>query len=230
MIKIKEHEALFIFSLTGLGYLCTYIFQWGQFHYYSIPRSFIEINLNTIVDSLVFILILLMLSSFHLEFIKKNNYLKGAKNFLITKARSYNLIFQFTLVFAICALAFIAMISDYNPYYFLMMLFLLMMYLLLKNYQYLFAVSYVSFILLSVFVIGYSTADNESDYLVMTDQSLKKSYVVLHVQGGKAIVAEMNLKKNLIYPDYQLIKFETNKLNEHKLKLEKLEGLEVQRL
>lgn len=84
MNKIKEHEALLIFLLSALGYLCTYFFQWGKFYYYSIPRSFIEINSNTIVSSLAFIIVLLIFSSFYVGFIKKNANLIKTKNFLIS--------------------------------------------------------------------------------------------------------------------------------------------------
>jgi len=97
----------------------------------------------------------------------------------------------------------------------------------LKNYEFLLLTSYISFILLGVFVTGYSISENESAYLIMKDQSTNQSYVVLNMQGGKAIVAKVDLKKNMIHPEYQLVKFETDKLNEHTLNLEKIEHLEV---
>ena len=173
---------------------------------------------------------LIILSAFYLGFIKKNTHLKGIKDSLLVKVKTYNHSVQFLLVFAIIFLAFLAIKSDYNPHYFLIMLISLMIYFLLKNYESLLAISYIAFILLSVFVIGYSIADNESTYQVMKNQSTNQSYVVLNIQGGKAIVAEVDLKKNTIYPEYQLIKFETDKLNEHTLNLKKIENLRVEDL
>lgn len=229
MKKIKDHEALFIFSLTGLGYLCTYIFQWGKFHYYSIPKSFIEINSNTLLSSLVFMLILLMLSSLHVGFIKKNTYLKSAKNILFIKASPYNRFIQFLLVCMMVILGFMGTLSDHYPYYLIGMILLLVLYFLLKNYQSLFFISYIGFILCGVFTTGYSIAENETTYLVIDDPSKEKSYVVLNIQNGKAIIAEMSEEENLIYPNYQLLKIEADKLNEHVLNQKELKDLQIKK-
>jgi len=225
--KIKNHEALFIFSLTALGYLCTYIFQWGKFYYYSIPRSFIEINSNIIVGSLVFILILIILATFYLGFIKKIMEYNSMKKSLTINVKKHNFFIQFLLVLGQIMFTVLAISSNYNPNYILMMLILFMMYFTLKNYEYLLITTYIAFILLGVFVIGYSISENTTNYLIMKNQSNNQSYVVLNIHSGKAIVAEVDLKRNTISPEYQLIKFETNKLNEHILNLKEIKHLKV---
>lgn len=146
---------------------------------------------------------------------------------LIVTVKKYNFTIQFLLVLGQVILFSLAINSNYNPNYFFMMLVLLMLYFILKNYEFLLLTSYIAFILLGVFVTGYSISENESAYLIMKDQSTNQSYVVLNMQGGKAIVAKVDLKKNMIHPEYQLVKFETDKLNEHTLNLEKIEHLEV---
>lgn len=227
--KIKNHEALFIFSLTALGYLCTYIFQWGKFHYYSIPRSFIEINSNTIVSSLVFIFILLILFMFYIGFLKKIMDYLSMKESLITNIKKHNFLIQFFLVLGQIILIILSKNSNYNPIFFSMMLVLFMIYFTLKNYEYLLMIAYIAFILLGVFIIGYLISENESSYLIIKKQSTYQSYVVLDIQGGKALVAKVDLENNMIFPEYQLIKLETNKLNEHKLSLKEIKNLDVKK-
>lgn len=153
--------------------------------------------------------------------------LKKMKKSTMFSKKKYNFFIQFLLVFGQVIFAILAIKSNYNPSYLLMMLVLLLLYLILKSYDSLLIPTYIAFTLLGVFVIGYSFAENESTYLVMKDQSTNQSYVVLDTQGGKAIVAKVDLKKNIIYPEYQLVKFETDKLNEHTLNLKKIENLEV---
>lgn len=225
--KIKNHEALFIFLLTASGYLCTYLFQWGKFHYYSIPRSFIEINSNTIVSTLVFIFILTILTAFYLSFTKKYMNLKDKKKSLILNKKKYHFTIQFLLIGGIVIFVVLGINLNYNPSYFLMALVLWMLFIILKHYDFLFIPTYVAFTILGIFAIGYLFSENESTYLIMKDQSTNQSYVVLDAQGGKAIVAKVDLKKNAIHPEYQLVKFETDKLNEHTLNLEKIENLEI---
>lgn len=72
-----------------------------------------------------------------------------------------------------------------------------MLYFLLKNYESLFILSYISFILLLVFFIGYIVSEKESSYLILYDDATQNSYAVLHSYDGKAIIAEMNLKKKV---------------------------------
>lgn len=146
---------------------------------------------------------------------------------IVMNMKKYNFSIQFLLVLGQVMFIILAINSNYNPNYFLMMLVLFMMYFTLKNYESLLITTYIAFILLGVFVIGYSISENESTYLIMKNQSNNQSYVVLNIHGGKAIVARVDLKKNTISPEYQLIKFESDKLNEHMLNLKKIENLKV---
>ncbi len=69
--KITEHEALTVFFLSSLSYLIVYFFQWGKFYYYSIPISFIEINSNSLLSSLVILSVISILVLFYLELLKE---------------------------------------------------------------------------------------------------------------------------------------------------------------
>lgn len=220
---------MFIFLLTASGYLCTYLFQWGKFHYYSIPKSFIEINSNTIVSTLVFIFILTILTAFYLSFTEKIMNLKDKKKSLRVNKEKYSFTIQFFLIGGLVIFVGLGINLNYNPNYFLMALVLWMLFVIFNSYDFLFTPTLVAFIILGVFTIGYSISENESTFLIMKDQSTNQSYVVLNMQGGKAIVAEVDLKKNMIHPEYQLVKFETDKLNEHTLNLEKIENLKVKK-
>ena len=175
----------------------------------------------------MFIMILVILSTIYLGFIKKNQKLKNIKNSLYDKVKVYDHFVQLILILATVIFSFLGMQSGYNPHYFLLAIISLMIYLLLKKYESLLAICFVAFILFTVFDIGYSIAESESTYIVMKDNSTNQSYVVLNVQGARAIVAKVDLKRSTVYPEYQLIKFETDKLNEHPLNLKVIENLKI---
>jgi len=224
--KITEHEALTVFFLSSLSYLIVYFFQWGKFYYYSIPISFIEINSNSLLSSLVILSVISILVLFYLELLKeiilvplKSRLTPNIIHELKKKIRVYSFLYIIIVAFLF--------------EYFDLFIVVLISFLLLTVYFYLAEKKQIAFVTLIIFIlslfftIGFLFEKFQTNKLVIKDLSSNTNYVVLHLDNSKALISKIDLKTKAFSSQFQLIKIDSDKLNKFTLELKKINGLTI---
>ncbi|MEH7525812.1 hypothetical protein V7149_21460 [Bacillus sp. JJ1503] len=204
--KIKGIDiALYIFILTGLGYLITFLYEWGYNYYYSLPIEFIELTVSNITKSLVMICIIFGLGYINNLFLhKETDFNRLIKKTLLPSVQVQNsklsFFYQGLCVLGIALFAFHLVWN--NPadkflFYCLILIFIYF-YSLLKKYKNLTLTLGIIFLLILPFYSGYFIAKQKQNYLFIDNE------VVIRVYESKLITAKFDQTKNKITPDFKL--------------------------
>jgi hypothetical protein len=229
--KIKGIDlALYIFLLTGLGYLVTFLYEWGYNNYFLLPIDFIDLSIANITKSVI------MVGMIFCMFIIYNMFLGGKTdaNFFITKillpnkklTKTYNLILQSLCVIGEVGMVYLWLNNANNPLkivYLFIALLLLYFYCCLKKYK-LFAIIAIMIILLFLpYIIGIDNAKNKDEYLLIngTNDLVIKSF------GNMVISAKYNKEKNTLYPEYTFTSLESLEKDKKQLKLIYIENINI---
>jgi hypothetical protein len=204
--KIKGVDiALFIFILTGLGYLITFLYEWGYNSYYNLPIEFIDLTVTNITKSIVIIGMFLLVGYINnLFFHKETDLNRAIKKALLPSMEGQNSklnLFYQTLCILITAIILFHLFWNNPPeklMYYCIVLSFIFIYSLLKKYKNLTMSLGIVFLLILPFYTGYLVAKQKENYLFMDNE------IVIRVYESKLITAKFDKSRNLIIPEFKL--------------------------
>lgn len=212
--KIKGLDiAFFIFLLTGLGYLVTFLYQWGYNSYFSIPMEFIELSVANISKSISMLLVFFGLGFVYNMFFNKetdisNSVIKIFKPESIKLNFTINLFLQFIclIIFAVLWYLYQKETSTTNILYIWIAFIILYLYGYLKTYKKFCIIAVICFIGLTPFSVGVLNAANKHNYFTINNNN---NALIVGYFDKNAIVAKFDASKNILYPSFQLISLDT---------------------
>lgn len=231
--KLKSFDvAIYIFILSCLGYLITFLYQWGYYSYFNIPIEFIELSISNITKALVItVAISSAFLSYSMFFFDKTD-LKGAIDSTAKKIVVDNKVINFSLQF-LCVGAFIYLTYLYNVSddkklleIFFQGLIVFLIYSLLKRYMKMAMVTLMFISLLLPPVIGKGMAEKQETFYRIDIKD--KSYFVLGYYDKRVILGEVNLSKKEILPRYKFPSLAD--LSEDDFKLIRMNNLTVKEI
>ncbi|WP_370014574.1 hypothetical protein [Peribacillus sp. B2I2] len=201
--------AIILFILTALGYMTTYIYELGYKYYFSLPSNLIDLSLTNITRSIIFV-------SFFFGFAFLVDFYNNETK---VKERRRKININITKIYALLSLIAFSLIvnGQFNPIdavIILVALIILFLLFIFKPSKLLLYIMLFAYFIILTFKLGYNFAD-KSEYLVIKDDDL----VVIDYYQDRAIVAKADLKKKVIYPEYQFIKLETDEIGKVKFEL-----------
>ncbi|AMV11550.1 hypothetical protein GT3570_11515 [Geobacillus thermoleovorans] len=229
-ITKKIDPTILVFILSGLGYAITYLYQLGVYHFYQIPSFLMDIDLTKIIRNVLFVSIIFVvgyvIDAFYKESDLKNYLVKNIveKIKIIEMPKSLSNILQFICV--VCSLYFLSkyLSSDLkNPTYLILWIVSQLGYFITKRYGQAALVLFIIFIFAYVYYLGYSQASTKDTYLMIKGTN----QIVVEVNKDEAILMKIDKHKKIIYPEYQILKLESSKVNQLKLETVKTGRLTV---
>ncbi|MFA2566160.1 hypothetical protein [Bacillus wiedmannii] len=220
----KLDSAIIIFIITIVGYGIAGLYEMGYKSFYHLSNKLIDFNATTIINALISIGIMSIVGiafNFIPEEIKKSESIKKfyQKFFYSGEANEQ---FRFTkktyILFLIITIILIGLIvQDTNHIWDFIIWILLLgsVVFVLRNSWVISAFLLLLLISVCSYRWGYIQAQQKTEYLALKNQNL----IIVDYYKDKAIVAKADFKKKIIYPEYQFIKLESSKPNEHQFEL-----------
>jgi hypothetical protein len=226
--KLKGIDiALYIFILTGLGHLVTFLYEWGYKKYFGISMDFIELSVSTITKSITMVGIFIGIGLFANIFFEDSSDLK--KLFKVFQFKGYKLKNKFFYQF-LCILGMAVMLfgiyetnSPLNIAYYVGVLVFVNFYASLKEYKQLVVISFLFIMLLFPYMIGVINASQKDIFY----QIGGTNQIIIEISGDKAIAAKFDSKKKVIFPEYEIIKIDSTIKQKVTLKLVQINNLKV---
>ncbi|MCM3671651.1 hypothetical protein M3181_22095 [Mesobacillus maritimus] len=231
--KLKGIDiALYIFLLTGFGYLTAFLYGWGYNSYFGIPIVFVDLSVSNVTKSIALIGVFFTFISTYVAFFLEKSDIKT----LMTKLFSINVgnrPLNITLQI-LCAVGIIFFLYCWYIFegatrinFIALVLLLVLGFCHLKKYNKLFLVVWLILIFIIPYLIGvYNGAKQKEFYLIDN----KTENLVIDFYNDKAIVAEFDSKEKTIYPNFILISLDSLAEDNKELKLVKVEELKVGRM
>jgi len=229
--KLKGIDiAFYIFLLTGLGYLVTYLYQWGYNNYFSIPASFIELSVTSITKSITLLGIFFASIMLNVLFFEDKTDLKTQVKKLISVKSIENKKVNFTLQ-TVCLIGILYFFSLWyvneqatKINYLGMSLVFFLAYCFLKKYKMLILVSWTLLMFMLPYMVGVTHAMKQNEFYIIDN---KANYLIINFYDDKAIAAKYNKRKRIIYTDFKLISVDSLANGKKQIKLVKINKLKV---
>jgi hypothetical protein len=233
--KFKSVDvALYIFLLSGLGYLITFLYEWGYNSYFNLPIEFVELSITTITKSIVLLGIFVSAYfSYKLFFVEKtdvsdllNN--RFSKTVFDNKYVNHSLQFICLIVMAYLAYLYSKDSDHIKILYVFQALLLLYIYCLLKKYSKMALITILCVFILVPYIAGISNAKNKD--LFYKVKMGDKYYIILDYYDKKAVVAEVDLENKELQPVYKLYSLSDMSKEKKELELIKIDNLKVKKI
>lgn len=209
LMRLSKRAVLLIIAL--LAYVLTYTYIAAQYMYYKVPLNFLAFN-NYRLLGISFIIFIVLILVFML-FKKVSGSIKETPK--ISRVEKSSIMGYAVIIIFLSVLFYLNIINFYAWLAFIIFsLLLLPFFPKNKTSIYPFSIlALVSFLLLSAY-LGRFTAEHKASYYVIKAQ--KQSYVVLDTYKDNYIIAEVNLKKKVINPEFQLVDNKSELFNKSK--------------
>lgn len=220
--------ALHIFVLTSLGYLVTFLFEWGYNSYFFLPIEFIELTVANITRSIALLGIFLMVGFIYQGFASKETDLNYLFNKIVkptTNNSQYINIFIQLLSFVIIIIMLYLWRDEGSAFriiYIDVALIFFYIYCKTKEYKQFCLIIFVIFILIQPYILGAGYAKNKNNFLIFDDE-----YIVIRFYEDKIILGQYDMKKSIIKPVYKITSLDAIVDKEKELKGLKINDLKV---
>lgn len=227
----KENAAIYIFALTGLGYLVTFLFESGYNKYFYIPVYFIDLSIPNITKSIVILVVLsvfsLLYSVFFWDKTDTNSFIRSIWKYTLGKKSTY--VLQLLCIIPMLIGTYLVSTQVVERYRFIcipVILVFLLLYFYLKKYLKAVAIVLVSIVLMIPYIVGFITAMNQDEFYFINDS---KDFIVIKFNGNDLIVADFIASKQKIEPEFTFYKTEDLATMEMKLSHVKISKVKVGR-
>jgi hypothetical protein len=188
--------ALYIFLLTGIGYLVTFLYEWGYKSYFGISMNFIELSISTITKSITMVGIFIGIGFIgNLLFDDARDIKTLAKKILLLNPININ---RSLIVKSICIFGMLIMIigiiftpNPLNITYIAGIIIFAIYYFSLKQYTQLMFILLTALMLIFPFMIGVIIASQKEKFYTIegTDQ------LIIVFVNEKAITAKFDTEQ-----------------------------------
>lgn len=230
--KLKAIDiAFYLFLLTGLGYVVTYLYQWGYYNYFSIPSSFIDISVSTITKSFVYLGVFFSFIIINVAYFDgKSRITKFAIKFftfrILTK-KILNIFLQVVLCLSVLYFLGVWLLKEQSGgidyLAFALLLFTAIWYL--KDNLKLIITCWLILMFMIPYLLGWSNARIQKEFYIIDHKS---NYLIIDILNNNAIAAKFDIKSHKIYPDFKLISVDSLADDKKELQLVKLNELKVE--
>ncbi|SMQ77478.1 hypothetical protein SAMN05444673_2806 [Bacillus sp. OV166] len=231
--KLKGIDvALYIFLLTGFGYLTAFLFGWGYNSYFGIPISFIDLSVANVTKSIALLGVFFTFIVMYVTFFQEKSDIKTlfTKLFSINVTnRNWNISLQILCMVGIIFFLFgWFIVKEATRINFIGIVLLFGMgFCHLKKFEKLFLAVWVILMLIIPYMVGVSYAMKQHEFYLVGNTT---DYLVIDFYNDKAIAAKFNKKQKVLYPNFKLITVDSIAEHKNNLRLVRVDKLKIERV